>query len=55
MFHAIAMLSEVTALKTACFCYLLRVVLQVLQLTFKFNSSRLASITTIYAMCKLSC
>jgi len=55
MFHAIAILIEVTALKTACFCYLLGVILQIFQLPFKFNRSRLASITTIYAMCKISC
>ena len=54
MFHAIAVLIEVTALKTACFCYLLGVILQIFQLPFKFNRSRLASITTIYAMCKIS-
>jgi len=57
MFHAIVMDSEAIALKTACFCFFLgRVVLQIFQLRFKFmRRSRLASITTIYAMCKISC
>jgi len=51
---AITVLSEVIALNTACFCYLIGgVVLPIFQLPF--NRSRLASITIIYAMSRIFC